>query len=389
VLDIQENFIASNDVSITAGDFNLSTATATMAITGTLTLSDQAVGGSGIGLGVSQVGLLNISTNELAAVTAGGLILQTNNGVTLEGDLNATVATIPLTINANTFNAINTSGTSNILLAGSLDFGDTTVSVDGALNITTAGSYSMNGSMTTTGAVSINAGTGIVMGAPSSVTTTNDTVTVVSTAGDIRLGLFDSGAANVSITASAGSILNNNGVFTDVTRSLTNIRAGSVSLSASNRIGISSSDAVTLDINPTNTIGLTFGADNAYVNNLQNARIVNNSAGIVVVGLIFSSQIIGIGQNIGSDSDDSESQLNQEQYAELLSDDLPISVLGADFKFLFGDDDEDEIVSTIIPSVPVLVKSVDGWEFVAPSRRQSLERIKENQKKGVKYIDWL
>jgi hypothetical protein len=247
----------------------------------------------------------------------------------------------------------------------------------------------MNGSMTTTGAVSINAGTGIVMGAPSSVTTTNDTVTVVSTAGDIRLGLFDSGAANVSITASAGSILNNNGVFTDVTRSLTNIRAGSVSLSASNRIGISSSDAVTLDINPTNTIGLTFGADNAYVNNLQNARIVNNSAGIVVVGLIFSSQIIGIGQNIGSDSDDSESQLNQEQYAELLSDDLPISVLGADFKFLFGDDDEDEIVSTIIPSVPVLVKSVDGWEFVAPSRRQSLERIKENQKKGVKYIDWL
>lgn len=72
-----------------------------------------------------------------------------------------------------------------------------------------------------------------------------------------------------------------------------------------------------------------------------------------------------------------------------MSDDSHISVLGADFEPLFGEADEDEIVSTIIPSVPVLVKGTDGWKFVAPLWREMLEQNLQNQKKGVKYIDWL
>ncbi len=109
----------------------------------------------------------------------------------------------------------------------------------------------------------------------------------------------------------------------------------------------------------------------------------------MVVGLTFDSQIIGIGQNIGSGFNGSLSQLNENKYAQLLSDDSPILVLGANSETLFGEDDEDVIVSTIIPSVPVLVLGNDGWEFVALTRRQILDKIKQNQKRGVKYLDWL
>ena len=47
------------------------------------------------------------------------------------------------------------------------------------------------------------------------------------------------------------------------------------------------------------------------------------------------------------------------------------------------------MVSTIIPSVPVMIKTKQGWEFIAPSRRQSLDRLRENQNKGEKFVDWL
>jgi hypothetical protein len=56
---------------------------------------------------------------------------------------------------------------------------------------------------------------------------------------------------------------------------------------------------------------------------------------------------------------------------------------------LFDEDDEDEIISSILPSVPVLIKNADGWEFVAPSRSQNLEKIREHREKGVRFIDWL
>jgi hypothetical protein len=227
------------------------------------------------------------------------------------------------------------------------------------------------------------------MGAPASISTTNDAITMTSGINNINLGLLYAGAAEVSLTATGGDILNNNGVFADITQSLTNIQAGSAALVATSRIGVSSLNPITLDIDPNNAISLTFGAANAYINNLQNSQIINNSQGIVVVGLTFDSQIIGIGQNIGSGFNGSLSQLNENKYAQLLSDDSPILVLGANSETLFGEDDEDVIVSTIIPSVPVLVLGNDGWEFVALTRRQILDKIKQNQKRGVKYLDWL
>jgi hypothetical protein len=284
------------------------------------------------------------------------------------------------------------------------------------LVINIGGTFAMNGAMETSGIVDIVAEMGITMGALSSIKTTNDAIILKSNTNNINLGLLNAGTGDVEITATAGDILNNNGVFADITQSVNNVIAGSVTLVAANRIGASVLDAITLDINPNstlivanktnvltpdatpttltynnpnNTLNLTFGGAKAHINNMQNTLIVNNSAGTVVVGLVFDNQIIGIGQNIGSTFDNDKNQLNEAEYAALSSGESLISVLGADYKHLFGEADEDEIVSTIIPSVPVLVKDTDGWKFVAPSRREILEKMQQNQEKGVKYIDWL
>ena len=107
------------------------------------------------------------------------------------------------------------------------------------------------------------------------------------------------------------------------------------------------------------------------------------------MGLVFSNQIIGIGHNVGLDSSSESSQTRSERYAALESDNPLISILGADFQVVFAEEEEDEIVSSIIPSVPVMVKTLQGWEFVAPTRRQNLDRLRDNRNKGERFIDWL
>jgi hypothetical protein len=387
-VEISGKMNASDNVSITAGDLDIRTATAALEVVGNVTIADQSIGGLGIGLGVLQSGKLNLGTSEMQAITAANLILQSDNGVTLVGDLNAADVTTSLIIAANTFD-MKKSPNAIIELGADLDFADTAVTANDALSVSLAiaGDFAMNGVMTSSGTVTVDAGTGVTMGAPSRIATTNKAIKMTATTGDVSLGLLDAGTAAVDITATEGGILNNNGIFVNVTKALVNIKAGSVTLNAANRIGVSNSDAITLDIDPSSSIDLTFGAEFAYINNRKNTTVINNSAGEVVDGLTFSKGVISLVQNIGSDTH--EPQLNEGVYTTLLSDDSPISVLGADFENLSGEDDEDSIVSTIIPSVPVLVKGTDGWEFVAPSRREILEKLQQNQEKGVKYIDWL
>jgi hypothetical protein len=378
---------ASDNVSITAGDLDIRTATAALEVVGNVTIADQSIGGSGIGLGVLQAGKLNLGTSEMQAITAANLILQSDNGVTLVGDLNAADVTTSLIIAANTFD-MTKSPNAIIEFGADLDFADTAVTANDALSVSLAiaGDFAMNGVMTSSGTVTVDAGTGITMGAPSRITTTNKAIKMTATTGDVNLGLLDAGTAAVDITATEGSILNNNGIFVNVTKALVNIKAGSVTLNAANRIGVSNSDAITLDIDPSSNIDLTFGAEFAYINNRKNTTVINNSAGEVVDGLTFSKGVISLVQNIGSHTH--EPQLNEGIYTASLSDNSPIAVLGADVEDLSNEDDEDAIVSTFIPSTPAMVKDIDGWEFVPPSKREILEKFQQNQENGVKFIDW-
>jgi hypothetical protein len=383
-LTINGSMSGSNEISMTANDLIIDTNAATIVAGETVTISDTNTGGLGMVLGGAETGKLQLSGPELQAITSTGLILKSLNGITLKGDLNLAEMTTLLTINANT---LKTNGVSKIILGGGLDLVNTNVTTPSAFAIDIDGAFAMNGTISTTfGTVSIDSGLGITMGAPSSITTTNGAITLITSTKDIKLGLLDAGTAAVSVTATIGNILNNNGVFADVDSALTNIKAGSVSLVASNGIGLSSSDAITVDINENNSISLTFGADNAFINNLNNSPIVNNSLGTVIVGSVFSNQVVGIGINMGSNSYSHNGQLNAEKYAKFLSDDLFVSVLGSNFEDLFGNEEgaEDEMISTIIPSVPVLVEDIDGWQFVAPTKRQILEKMEIDQRKGVK-----
>ena len=111
--------------------------------------------------------------------------------------------------------------------------------------------------------------------------------------------------------------------------------------------------------------------------------------GLTQLKAMDGDQVIGIGHSIGVDSTDVLNPLNQSVYDDIEADETKISILGADFQVFFDEDEEDEIISTIVPSVPVMIKTLEGWEFIAPSRRQNIDRLRDNQKKGDRFIDWL
>ncbi|MCZ6578244.1 MAG: hypothetical protein O6927_02695, partial [Gammaproteobacteria bacterium] len=362
---------ASGDIDILASDLAINTsamATITASTAGdTITITDK---GNGIDLLAIGSGI-NITQIELESITASELSLQSDNTITLGNDLNASGYTTSLTIDAAVF-TINGAGFNQdrkITLGGDLDLANSvaTVTGGGRLVIDTAGNFSM--------------------GQGSSITIPDNTINV-NAGGSVVLGLLDVGNSTVNLTA-GDDILNGLGSVTNVKLSKTNVIADNVTLNATARIGAASTDAITLDIDTSGTINLTFGAENAYINNLNSSNIVNHSAGEVIVGLIFSSQIIGIGHNIGMDSTNELNPLNQSIYDEIEADETLISILGADFQILFGEDDEDDIVSTMMPSVPVMIKTEDGWEFIAPSRRQNLEKLRNNRNRGERFIDWL
>lgn len=142
-------------------------------------------------------------------------------------------------------------------------------------------------------------------------------------------------------------------------------------------IGASSTDAITIDTSTAGTITLDFTAANAYINNLQSSRIINNGTGEVAIGLIFSAQIIGVGNNVGLAASTMgvlpEYQENNESY---------ISVLGAGHK-LMDVNEEEEDSSTLNTVVPVMVRTIEGWEFKRPLRSPVNTDSKHRR------VDWL
>jgi hypothetical protein len=296
------------------------------------------------------------------------------------------MSAVPLTIDASSLDA---SQTTRIALAGGLDLAATSVNVDGGLNIDVEGSFSTNGVINAASAVNIDAASGITMGEAAEIVTSNDAINLQAASGDILLGLLNAGDADVSVTASGGDILNNNGVFQNVRNALTNVLGDNVTLSALDRIGVSSSDALTLDIDEGGTISLDFGADTAFINNLQSTRIEVIGGGEVAVGLIFSNQVLGIGHNVGLGGNENSQNfmIVMSEMAEL--ERVGLTILGMDYLSLLASDDEDDaVISSIISTVPVMIKTLDGWRFESPSRQQKVDQLNNGKKEGFKYIDW-
>ncbi|MDH5387799.1 MAG: filamentous hemagglutinin N-terminal domain-containing protein [Gammaproteobacteria bacterium] len=359
-----------NNIIITANDIEVTGSMDSAA--GTISITDA---GNSIGLGFNQTGRLNITINEFVAMTGAGITLNTANDITIEGSFIST-SVVPLTLNAGT---ITMPSATTVNLASSLDIGDSALTAASSLDIIVAETFAMNNTIETNGVFTLSAGLGVIMGAPSSITTNNQLIDITASDGDILLGLTDAGTANVNLTASAGSVLNNNGVFIDIANTLTNIIANSTTIIADDRIGTSSTDAITIDTNPAGLITLDFNAQEAYINDLNSTLIVNNGSGTVAIGLIFSGQIIGVGHNVGLNSGQTETVVNDQ-----INTDSYISVLGADYN-LSSLTEEEEDSSSLNNVVPVMIRTRDGWEFKATPRRPMNQQRQGQERK----VDWL
>ncbi|PCJ86081.1 MAG: hypothetical protein COA54_09595 [Thiotrichaceae bacterium] len=361
-----------NNISISATDIDLNGTIDSG--TGITTIRDA---GNSIGLGLNQTGRLNIDITEFQAIGGAGLTLATSNDIRIEGSFVST-STVPLTLNAAT---ITMPLATTISLQSSLNIMDSAVTAASSLDITVAGAFDMNNTIETNGAFTLIANQGVDMGEAASIISNNSRIDITTNGDDILLGLVDAGSNDVNLTAKAGSVLNNNGVFDDVTRSKTNIIADEVTITANSRIGASSTDAITINANAGGLITLDFKAEKAFINNLQNTKIINNGTGDVAVGLIFSGQIIGVGHNVGLNAENTEGVLFEEVNSNAESDSL-MSVLGADYK-LSAVDEEEEDSSTLNTVVPVMIRTNDGWEFKAPLSNPT------NEKGGERKVNWL
>lgn len=103
----------------------------------------------------------------------------------------------------------------------------------------------------------------------------------------------------------------------------------------------------------------------------------------MIVGLIFSNQILGIGHNLGLSN---IRRTGFDRYFEPLSsaERNNISILGMDYLASLGNDDEG-FISSIIPSVPVMIRTLKGWRFEAPSNQQ---RSISNGNKTAPLMNW-
>ena len=102
---------------------------------------------------------------------------------------------------------------------------------------------------------------------------------------------------------------------------------------------------------------------------------------------MFSDQILGIGHNLGLSATQESGQVRETTSAEAQQS-SDISILGMDFLALLANDEEEDFISSIIPSVPVLIRTLDGWRFEAPTRQQILDQSRQKSKDGYRYIDW-
>ncbi len=99
------------------------------------------------------------------------------------------------------------------------------------------------------------------------------------------------------------------------------------------------------------------------------------------IGLIFSARIIGIGQNAGINVIPAEDRPDDKSEDEKL-----ITVLSGDYSLSKDQSDEEETtsdISSLNTVVPVMIRTKDGWEFKAPSRKRNEQKGQEQK------VDWM
>ncbi|MEN8130690.1 MAG: calcium-binding protein, partial [Pseudomonadota bacterium] len=205
---------------------------------------------------------------------------------------------------------------------------------------------SFNGSNTGSGNIAFNNSGTLSLAAIN----TAGNVTAVNS-GDILLGQVNADGNTVDLTAAGfdDSILNNNGLDTNVKSRIVNLTAGF-------RIGESGND-ITLDIDPAGEINLIFGAAQAYIRNL-NQTPVSFSQGSVVDSVATAIAGAGRAQDV---------ELADIGFVDwsLFSEDLSLfGVVEPGIKLPKDQVEDDLVLKLPEPDVPLLLKIAGNWEYL-------------------------
>ncbi len=338
---------------ITSGNVNLSDNITTQGTgidftgAGSMTLGD----GSDITIDTSQADDGAILLNGgLSLDGNGSLSLLANLGAIELGDIGQTTAIAALTTSSN--------GTTT--LAGA-------VSSTGEININT-GSIAQNGNITsTTGNLAITSESDIVMDAAATSTTAGQPINYTSTTGDIYVAQIDAGNGTVSLNAPLGNVYSSLGDNVNLALSQPNISGSTATINSGGAIGRSSASGITIDA--TSSIQLTFGADIAYINNVQGVPV--RASGRVIDVLADRKAMAAVGHSGGLEADALAQTAGD--FAILPQEQSLFLIAGPNNQFAAQYDDA-EVISIINPDVPTLLHTKDAWIFKRPEEKDEKDK---------------
>jgi len=258
------------------------------------------------------------------------------------------------------------------------------IAVNGNLSLTAGEIIQAQTLSSNAGNISLVSASSITMANTASSRTPGGTVDYAANDGSIGLAELDAGEGEVNLSASV-DILSIYGSFTNLLEAPVNIFAGQTSLVAGDRIGSSSREPITLDVATGGSISVSLGADKAYINNINRSFISGPDAGNVIDVLADRLEAAAQGQSttITNSADAQATALTgEEEDSQLLIVDRP------DFLTEYSEEERtEESTRSLIPDVPLLVRTKDGWAFKRGARSAIDEE--EERKRKQRTVDWL
>ena len=236
---------------------------------------------AGVSVVVKQLGLSG-DTREVTDATQYGVVTRANGNIVLTSSAGDIALAPGLASNT----AISADGSGNVLvqtLGGDVLVGANIASGSGNITLLGArgvnvGSYGLSESIATSGSLDIEAGSGSVAMSAYSSLQAGAGVRVLA-AQDIALGSVQT-AGNVSLTATAGSIYDNNGNANGGSTIVIDVQASALRLSAGTGIG-NGFDALQIQVG---TVTARTGAGGAYLASDQAITVGSVSASVAKVG---------------------------------------------------------------------------------------------------------
>ncbi|MCF6259960.1 MAG: filamentous hemagglutinin N-terminal domain-containing protein [Gammaproteobacteria bacterium] len=358
----------SGDVSLAETGATVPFLSLTIVTDGSVNLSDN-ITTQGTGIDFTGAGSVILSdgsdiTIDTSQADDGAILL--NSGLSIDGNgslnLLANLGAIELgNIGQTTaIAALTTSSNGATTLAGA-------VTSTGDININT-GSIAQNGNITSTaGSLAIISTADIVMAETVMSTTSNQPVNYTSTTGDIYVAQIDAGNGAVTLDALQGNVYSSLGDNINLALSQPNITASTATINSGGAIGRSSASGITIDA--TSSIQLTFGAEIAYINNVQGVPV--RSSGRVIDVLADRKAMAAVGHSGGLEADALAQTAGD--FAILPQEQSLFLIAGPNNQFAAQYDDA-EVISIINPDVPTLLHTKDAWIFKRPEEKDEKDK---------------